>query len=366
MKLGVVPSALRLLERLQSDQRRRLAVHPVAALHELGVTVFELGERQVSDRCSCDGAYFPVPRAPRPAIGFVRTPGSRRENFTLMHELGHHLIRSDEDLLSMIADDDLDPHVLEERICDAFAGRMLVADDVLSAIAGGHRPQAADLRLLFDGCSGSLEACAVRLAERLRCEGYVVLLDRRSHSVRFASPSPECSYSWGRGTPVPVGHPAWRAQEGQSYRGQGELVWRSGYKRNLWLDAVGDGTTVVAIFSSERYWPVVGLGILSDPSATIAGPMALTGSCLHCGARVFGTRSCDKCGDVRCRACGKCGCGAPRPARVVCVKCHLLKGKAEFHPGSIPVERVRQHEYGPHPRQAPGKLDGRNAGPARS
>lgn len=334
MTEGIVSAALRLVGQLTPDRQGELAVAPVATLREMGLTVCELDATFTSEGCSCDGAYFPEPYAPRPTIGYVRTPRSRREAFTLLHELGHHLVRSDPPLLSAIADDDLDPDRLEERICDAFAGRLLVPDAILTAVVGQRRPEAADLRRLFDACSGSREACAVRLAEHLRCDGYVALLDRSSHTVRFASPSPECAYAWGRGSPVPSRHPAWHAGDGGVFRGQGEVAWRSGYRRNLWLDAVGDGPLVVAVFSADRYWSALGLGILDAPSATIATPMLLTGSCRHCGARVWGTRACDKCGDVRCRACGKCGCGAPPLRAKVCARCYMLKNKAQFHPGS--------------------------------
>jgi hypothetical protein len=252
----------------------------------------------------------------------------------VLHELGHHLIRLDHQLLSKIADED-DRDIIEERICDAFAGHVLIPDDIMRSVLDSRRPEAEDLRRLFNASMGSLEACAVRLAERLRCEGYVALLDRHSRTVRFAAGSPECGYAWGRGSPVPIEHPAWRASAGGSYRGQGEVVWRSGYRRNFWLDAVGDEKLVLTVFAENRYWADSGLGILSDPSKTRPTPIVFSGTCRHCGAGVYGTRACDKCGDVKCRACGKCGCGAPIPLEKICTKCHMIKGKAQFRTRSF-------------------------------
>ena len=134
---------------------------------------------------------------------------------------------------------------------------------------------------------------------------------------------------------MPADHPAWRAAAAGSFRGEGEVVWRSGYRRNLWLDAVGDGGLVIAIFAADRYWLASGLGILSDPSTTRPTPILLSGTCWNCGAGVFGTRACEKCGDVKCRVCGKCGCGKPIPLEKVCTHCHMIKGKAQFRSGSL-------------------------------
>ena len=329
MKFSLAAAALRLELGLSAAQQRRLSTDPVSALREMDLHVAALEGSFISETCSCDGAYFPEPYAPHPTIGYVRTPGSRRENFTLLHELGHHLIRLDHQLLSKIADQD-DRDTIEERICDAFAGHALIPDEAVRSVLDSRRPEAEDERRLFNASIGSHEACAVRLAERLRCEGYVALLERHSRTMRFAATSPECAYAWGRGSPVPIEHPAWRASAAGSYRGQGEVVWRSGYRRNFWLDAVGDGTLVLTVFAEDRYWADSGLGILSDPSTTRPTPILFSGTCRHCGARVYGTRACDKCGDVKCRVCGKCGCGAPIPLEKVCINCHMIKGKAQF------------------------------------
>jgi hypothetical protein len=334
MKTLLGPAVVRLETRLPAALRSGLAIDPHGALSEMGLTVVEMSRVATSEACSVDGAYFSETYGPKPAIGYVRTPGSRRENFTLLHELAHHLVRLDDALLSSLADEGDDRDTIEERICDAFAGRLLIPEEVVKGVLGGRRPEAKDVRRLFNACLGSREACAVRLAERIRCEGYVALLDRGSNTVRFASTSPETSHAWGRGSPLPSGHPAWRAGGTETFRGEGEVVWRSGYRRNLWLDAIEDGPVVVAVFAADRYWPASGLGILSDPSQTRATPILFTGTCRHCGASVWGTRTCDKCGDVTCRSCGRCGCGAATPLVKVCTQCHMKKGKAQFPAGS--------------------------------
>lgn len=74
--------------------------------------------------------------------------------------------------------------------------------------------------------------------------------------------------------PPPI-HPAWHACGSDNrFRGEGEVIWPSGNRRNLWLDAVYDQSLVCAIFAEDRYWAAEGLGILSGRSAGPARPVA--------------------------------------------------------------------------------------------
>src|SRR5262245_36229040 len=54
-----------------------------------------------------------------------RPTASRRENFTLMHELGHHLVESSIECLSWIADQPAPKRVLEQ-VCDQIAADLLI------------------------------------------------------------------------------------------------------------------------------------------------------------------------------------------------------------------------------------------------
>jgi Zn-dependent peptidase ImmA (M78 family) len=261
--------AKRLEAALSPATRRELASSPLAGVRGAGVRVRAVATSDATDECSCDGAYFHDQRA----ICYVATPRSRRENFTVLHELGHHLVMSDDDLLSELADVDAVGGVgAEERICDAFAGRLLIPDEAIAAVLGGRRPRAADVRALYDATAGSMEACAVRLAERISCEGYVALLDRERRQVRFASQSAEFEYVWRRGTSIPRDHSVWQTGVNGTFVGQGDVVWTSRYRKRFWLDAVGAGTVIIAVFSADCYWAHDGLTILDDPGVTRAAP----------------------------------------------------------------------------------------------
>jgi hypothetical protein len=168
---------------------------------------------------------------PFPNIAYAPTPGSRREHLTLVHESAHYLIQRDPDVLSTLHDlDDDAGQVAEERVCHAFAGLILVPDQVIERILAGRPPEARQLREVFTTSSGSLEACAVRLAEHLPANGYMVIADPSSRRIRLASPSPGAPYQWAAthrypptircGTPTPPARPEDRARS-SGHRGHG-------------------------------------------------------------------------------------------------------------------------------------------------
>jgi Zn-dependent peptidase ImmA (M78 family) len=260
MNLSYTRLAQVLEESLTPATRSRLSKNPKAAIEGLGVRVKAFEDVGANDECGCDGVYF---WEPRPTIAYLPTPGSRRENFTLLHELGHHLYRHNDDAISALADlDDDDCQVAQENLCDAFAGRALIPDGVVDGVLDGRRPEARDLVDLFEASIGSREVCAIRLAEHMPCFGYVAVLDSINNTVRFASASPHCPYRWRRGSKLPASHPVWQASNRvDGFRGEGEVIWNGG-RKNLWLDATGDGPIIVAIFSEERYWKAPGLNIL--------------------------------------------------------------------------------------------------------
>ncbi len=321
MNLSYIGLAQLLEDSLTPEARSGLSKNPKAAIQGLGVRVMAFENVWANDECGCDGVYV---WEPRPTIAYLPTPGSRRENFTLLHELGHHLYRYSDEAISALGDlDDDDFRIAEENLCDAFAGRTLIPEEAVDAVLGGRRPEARDLPNLFEVSIGSREVCAIRLAERMPCFGYVAVLDPVQHTIRFASASPQCPYRWRRGSKLPASHSVWRASNHvNGFRGEGEVIWNGG-RKNLWLDAIDDGPVVIAIFSEERYWKASGLNILSGTSS-IARPPAMSGTCKHCDADTWGYHACDKCGDVTCKNCGRCGCGAKVVREMVCSRCGLL------------------------------------------
>jgi Zn-dependent peptidase ImmA (M78 family) len=210
--------ARQLAAMLCDKERAALAAAPRTFLEGCGIRVTPLSDVPSSELCACDGVFFP---RPLPNLAYAPTPGSRRESFTLIHEFGHYLVRRHDEVLSALHDlDDDAGRIAEERVCHNFAGQILVPDQVIMRVLGGKHPEAHHLRRLVGASSGSLEGCAVRLAEHLPATGYVAIADPAHRCIQFASPSSAAPYRWGRQTHLPEEHPLWRAAATGRFRGQ--------------------------------------------------------------------------------------------------------------------------------------------------
>lgn len=328
--------ARQLITGLSPEIRDGLGASPKAVIEGLGIRVQEFDTFTYLDGdCSCDGIYAPGPPT---GIGYRPTPRSRRDLFTLNHEFAHHAIRQDGQILSELADiDDDGGKGAEERICDAFAGLVLIPDDTTDLVLGDEKPFAHHVGDLYEASSGSREACAVRLAERIPGFGYMAIADPADKSIRFASPSASNPYPWRRGTELPNNHPMLRAAEKGEYRGQGPVVWPSGERRELWIDAVSYRNEVHAVLVDNRYWTGSGVSVL-DGGVRTARSTAYSGTCPHCGAHTWGYRLHEVCGELWCRSCNRCSCDAPerfQPEERTCQSCGQRKRANLFAEGTV-------------------------------
>src|SRR5690349_3943356 len=99
-----------------TDVRARFAAEPIKALQsDFGLTVqaVEHLANTREDGGACDGISF----LEDGVILYAPTPASRRENFTLAHELGHWLAENAPDVYDWLANQD-DPGRLLETVCD--------------------------------------------------------------------------------------------------------------------------------------------------------------------------------------------------------------------------------------------------------
>ncbi|WP_431246918.1 ImmA/IrrE family metallo-endopeptidase [Leifsonia xyli] len=143
-------------------------------------------------------------------ILYAPTPNSRRQNFTLAHELGHWIVERDTGLFDWIADQS-DPSALLESVCDQIAQRLLLPDALTRAVVGDERVRAHHVQELFDSSQASYQACAIAIARQIRGLGAVVLIDRFDGQVHHASIQPDPDDGWPqiypwRGQTLPEAH----------------------------------------------------------------------------------------------------------------------------------------------------------------
>ena len=319
--------ARRLVDSLDEQVRADLAADPLSAIQvhlELDVQpAISFAKRGHGGWC--DGASI----RQGSLILYRPTPG-RRENFTLLHEVGHHLL--DDDALSWMADQD-DPNRLREQVCDLVASMLLVPEAVVDGVLAAEPLSARSIPALYDSTEASRSACAVALAQRLPCDGFVVMVaDDEDHVFFGARARDTRPYAWA-GDPLPPAHPLARSDPPERTR----TTWPypTGATREYFMSTAEHDGFVYAVFAENNLWGVksiTGLHFHNEPEPD-------RGNCqrIECPCGYKGTTRwwpCDECKVPTCPKCGKCDCDrrAAREATAMCDGCtltfrtHLLVG----------------------------------------
>jgi hypothetical protein len=227
-----------------------------------------------------------------------------RMRFTALHEVGH-LLGEDLDAFQDAVFEHVkvaDGHV-EEDACDAFASMLLLPDDHLDTVLDERGLSARGLRELITSSQGSMEACAVAVAQRLASPGYVLLVEKDG-TTRFAARSGD-ALPIRRGTdqsgsdlrPLLNGSP--------TLRGRGRISFAAGSgTHELYLDGVEhDGLVLAVACESDPDWKQ-----LQTPVAGSNSGRGVEAYCLECSIDFTSWRVCSVCSEPRHETCGRCGC----------------------------------------------------------
>lgn len=212
MKLG--PWTERAVKIIDPRVQEQFVLDPLDALTtgmRLTVRAVDSLSSSRGDGGFCDGMSF----LDDGVILYAPTPNSRRQNFTLAHELGHWVVEQDQGLFDWIADQ-ADPPALLETVCDQIAQRLLLPAALTTEIVGADLVRAQHVQGLFDNSQASYQACAIAIARRIRGLGAVVLINRFDGQVAHASIQPDADDGW------PVVYP-WRGQTAGRDRVSGSL-----------------------------------------------------------------------------------------------------------------------------------------------
>jgi hypothetical protein len=315
---GCVQASIALLP---ADVRRTFGANPLGVLTtDLKLTVRAVDHLANSRDAggACDGLSF----LQDGVILYSPTPASRRENFTLAHELGHWLAGNAPGVYDWLADQD-DPGRLLETVCDRVAQQLLLPESAARSVIGSGPVRAGHLFELYDATQASRPACAIALAQQLVGLGAVAILECNTGEVTHASVNPDPEEGWPkvfpwRGQRPVVGHPLSRMSAGISLTRR--ITWRTPWnsQAEFYVDAVSDGRRVIAIFSASDLW---GCETFHAPIERDfdTRPM-LRGRC--CGD-AFERRGypCPTCHQPFCPTCGKCTCERNAAREIRCNKC---------------------------------------------
>jgi IrrE N-terminal-like domain len=321
--MSIRQHAGRLVAALQAELIATIADSPIEGARRLGLTV-QAVDTLADDRGAhgwCDGVSF----LRAGTILYVRSPNSRREHFTIAHEIAHWLVDRDDEAVDWLADLPDAPRTLEQ-LCDQIAGRLLVTDDALDALLAGRTVEATDVRALYESTTASEPVCAIALTRRLHVPGALVLLDRGTQTVSYASliwdfdDERPIAYPWP-GQQIPVGHPLRGLAAGS--RCQRRSWWATPWdeRHTYYLDAVSGQNRIAAVFAETDLWGCEKLH-LDTPSRRPSKP-SFTLSC-QCGF-VGEVRSYphDDCGQPFCPRCEECACVRKYSGHKACKQCFV-------------------------------------------
>lgn len=317
------------LTALPCEVRERFTSDPHGALEALGLSVVAIGslEQQRRGGGACDGTSFLDDRV----ILYAPSPYSRRENFTLAHELGHFLADRSDTVLSVVADH-CHPLELLEWVCDRIAQHLLMPAAAVEAVLTGLPVSASALLELYTSSSASRPVCAIALAQRLPCVGAFALI--QDGEVAFASTRPDPHRGWPtvaprRGDLIPPGHPLTILRPGRrlTRRSFWETSW--GQRQPYYIDAVYDGRRIVAVLAEHDIWGCERLHLDRPPDFNDR-PMR-TVTCCGTTREVRGY-PCPTCDGGYCPTCRQCRCQKAAAREQPCQRCfltfapHLLTG----------------------------------------
>ncbi len=304
-----------------SVQLRRNALHSLAQwTGELRVRLVD--EITGADRgCSVYGGYRHD--TDPPSIVVAATASVRRRQFTALHELGHHLQKSDLALGEYLLESP-QSKVLEDLSCDAFAARVLLPDDMTDLCLGQGTPTSDAVAALYRASGASRAASCVRAATRMVGSGAVILYDSRGH-VSFAASRGDV-FAPPQGSDQSRTELVRAALDQQSRDGSHpvvrstSIVYRQGYARSpLYGHATWcDGFILAVLVEHDAPWRR-----MSPPRSTLGHPTReYEHECAVCDDRSPVSMRCPRCHEPVCPG-GHCEC--TQNAERLCPRCFLLR-----------------------------------------
>jgi hypothetical protein len=276
--------------------------------------------------CSLGGHYDSSITPPVLTIGFS---GGRRDGFTLLHEVAHHLMFVDEhwslEVLSSIPADKRS--MVAETAASAFAARMLLPDEAIqTAFRSGVTPRS--LWSLADTTAASVTACCAR---SLEVPGDRLVLFTDLNGVPWYAGTTGAPFSPGRVIAQPsIARLVDRANDDGTARligGEG-IVYRTGRANtDVAIEIAVRGPSAIAVVTPEL--PSQGLRPDSEVD-TLECP-----SCDSAFSQNASPSQCARCAQWRCPECGSCGCEA---RDVICQRCFVAL------PASLVAAGATEHE----------------------
>jgi hypothetical protein len=319
------------------DHLRIHAIHEIQSWPDLELEVVDTAHGGELGGCELAGSYRTA--AGRPLITVVDVLSRPRQQFTALHELGHHLQHTERDLARVLAREPSDDRQLEERACDGFAAAVLLPDESLAAHIGNRGPTASDLVALHRACpSASRAACCVAALNHLPSPGHVLLLDPAGTLLFAASngyPKPATGSDQSSSRLIAKALHGFRSARVEETR----LLYSDGgwAGEALFGDAAWYGNYLFAVLTVDQVpWQQLSVRAPTSP------PLLDRHGWWHCeGCEALFPRAtatnCHRCGESSCPECSWCSC-KKRSTTKVCQRCFTTLSVREQTKGLVEHE----------------------------
>ncbi|HEY4267007.1 MAG TPA: hypothetical protein VGM94_02335 [Galbitalea sp.] len=313
----------RALSGLTPEVQQAFADDPIGtATSHLGLRVAEVpqvSEQRVSGG-HCDGVSF----LDHGVLLYARTK-SKRENFTIAHEVGHWLIDNTSGIYDRIAEQP-NPLIIIESLCDRIAQQLLLPEATIDRVLDGEVLRAEHLQKLSRMTHASRAASSIALARRLPGAGAVAFASRDTGAIEYSSIQPHPEHGWPTAFPwpgqeLPTGSPLLNLGFGQRSTRLSAWItpWRA--TADFYTDGFADDYYVYLVFSDTNLWNITtgfaaqALSFDQRPTQTIT-----------CCGRTRQVRGfpCSRCRQIECPTCHECACDKRRTQESACAQCGNL------------------------------------------
>jgi hypothetical protein len=327
MRIDPHAQACRLLADVDQDLLPELAEDPETVIPVLFDGVIVSAKRPSQrGRCDVDGTYNPNPPI---SIEYANDVAPSRQRFTMLHELGHHLIFNDDALNALAISDTERP---DESICNEVAASILLPEELVKEyLPAGTFTAENVVRLHGAREIASRAACCVAAVRRLRLPGCVIL-GTSDGTAEFIAHQIGTPWRIARGTPQGSESLLVTASKRGHARGVTHVTFASGRQSaQVHADAfdAGDGWIfMVVVGDTHSPWEKT----LRFATAETNAPTEVV-ECPRCDkAFTAWWAPCPLCGEVKCPDCKHCGCRSQVKERR-CRICTQLKVEALFSAG---------------------------------
>jgi hypothetical protein len=320
---------LAVLDGRDTQLQARLGADPIAELGVWSEIVVEyIPASSQSVDCTIAGAYLDDTE---PAvIGIVDGSFSRRQAFTALHELGHHLQRTEGQLVDALPLQPDRGRALEEMTSDAFAAAILLPDSAVRNSLGRGTPTALQVGELWRSGNASRAAVCVRAAQQLASPGHVMLLDPTG-IINFSAAYADFPFRRGLNQSETSIFDAANRSEARATSCVTNFIYANGTRgQDLYAQATDlDGYLLIVAVVDGAPWETLAL------SSTARPVYRDWHQCVACGElfKTLDIERCEMCQDPKCPECGHCACPS-RVAERQCTKCFMIKPAHQFPPNA--------------------------------